>query len=89
MAEWPRYYRDSVLVFGHIHNRIKGDAFDYYLKHENMLNARGDINHYRPVTFKQLVENNKYFRENNMQKYHGNGMIPVYSTVPAIHESAS
>jgi len=65
--KWPRSYQNSVLVFGHIHNRATGDAFDYYLKLENMLNAGVDINHYCPVTFHQLVENNKYFRESNKQ----------------------
>lgn len=73
MVEWPRSRQNSVLVFGHIHNKVEGDAFDYYLKHENMLNAGVDINHYCPVTFRQLVENNKYFRESNKQGSHGNG----------------
>ena len=73
MVEWPRSHHNSVLVFGHIHNRTAGDGFNYYLKHENMLNAGVDINHYCPVTYHQLVANNEYFREINKQDSHGNG----------------
>jgi len=67
MVEWPRSHHNSVLVFGHIHNRTAGDGFNYYLKHENMLNAGADINHYCPVTYHQLVANNAYFRESNKE----------------------
>lgn len=73
MVEWPRSHYNSVLVFGHIHNRTAGDGFNYYLKHENMLNAGVDINHYCPVIYHQLVANNAYFRERNKQNSHGNG----------------
>ncbi|MDD2620940.1 MAG: hypothetical protein PHC92_09770 [Syntrophomonadaceae bacterium] len=65
MVQWPRSHHNSVLVFGHIHNGIAGEGFNYYLTHDNMLNAGVDINHYCPVTYHQLVANNEHFREIN------------------------
>lgn len=65
MAEWPRFYRGSLHVFGHIHNNREGDAFHYYLQQPNMFNAGVEINHFVPVTLQQLKMNNKVFRERN------------------------
>ena len=64
MAEWHQYHRGSYHIHGHIHNR-KDDAF-YYLRDKNALNAGVDINHYMPVTFEELIINNKFFKESNI-----------------------
>jgi len=63
MAEWPRYYRGSLHIFGHIHNNRNCDAFRYYQHTPNMLNAGVDINHFTPVGLQQLIENNHIFRQ--------------------------
>ncbi|TBL80842.1 metallophosphoesterase [Paenibacillus thalictri] len=62
MAEWPRYYKGSLHVFGHIHNNRDCDAFRYYGNNPNMLNAGVDINHFTPVGLQQLIANNEAFR---------------------------
>jgi calcineurin-like phosphoesterase family protein len=63
MAEWPRYYKGSLHIFGHIHNNRDGEAFRYYQRSPNMLNAGVDINHFIPVTLPQLIQNNEWFRQ--------------------------
>jgi calcineurin-like phosphoesterase family protein len=63
IAEWPRYHRGSLHVFGHIHNHKDSEVYQYYLKHLNMLNAGVDINHYTPVSLTQLMVNNRAFKE--------------------------
>jgi calcineurin-like phosphoesterase family protein len=63
MAEWPRYFRGSLHIFGHIHNNRDCDAFRYYQNNQNMLNAGVDINHFTPVLLQQLIDNNHTFRQ--------------------------
>lgn len=63
MAEWPRYYKGSLHIFGHIHNNRDCDAFRYYRKNFNMLNAGVDVNHFIPVDLQQLIVNNTFFRQ--------------------------
>ena len=64
IAEWPRYYRGSLHIFGHIHNTREGAAYEYYLKQPCMFNAGVDINQFMPVTLEQLIENNRRFKNN-------------------------
>lgn len=68
MLEWPRSHHDSLLIFGHIHNKTEGDAFNYYNKKSNMLNAGVDINNYIPVTFRQLTANNECIKERHSSR---------------------
>lgn len=63
IAEWNGYFRGDYLIYGHIHNN-KNAAFDTMSKYERALNAGCMINNYMPVTFEELVENNKIFRGN-------------------------
>lgn len=62
LAEWPGYYRDSLHIFGHIHNTREGEAFQYYQRNHRMLNAGVEMNHYSPVSLKELIENNAVWR---------------------------
>lgn len=66
MLEWNRSRHAQVqegstswLIHGHIHNSTTLDAY-HYIK-ENLpcaLNAGVDINHFEPVTFNELLDNN-------------------------------
>lgn len=48
----------SWLIHGHIHNGRTG-SYEYIRDHQPCaLNAGVDINHYEPVTFEELLENN-------------------------------
>ena len=49
------------LIHGHIHNRID-PLYDSLFRRPHALNAGVDINHYRPVTFEELLENNMRFK---------------------------
>jgi calcineurin-like phosphoesterase family protein len=62
-AEWPRYYKGSFHIFGHIHNNRDCEAFKYYENQSNMFNAGVDINHFTPVTLEQLMINNQIFKK--------------------------
>ena len=69
MLEWnrSRYAEDqttstSWLIHGHIHNSRTLDAYWFIREHlPSALNAGVDVNHYMPVTFEQLIENNNRF----------------------------
>lgn len=63
MAEWPGYYRGAWHIYGHIHNN-KNEAYYIMKDKEKALNAGCCINNYMPVTFEELVTNNKHFKEN-------------------------
>ena len=65
MVEWPRYYKGSLHIFGHIHNARGTHAFRFYQSSPNMFNAGVDINHFTPVTLNQLIANNAAFRRHN------------------------
>ena len=63
IAEWNAYFHDSWHIYGHIHNR-KEETFEIMRKKEHALNAGCMINNYVPVTFDELVANNKIFKDN-------------------------
>ena len=47
------------LIYGHVHNDFDDESFIQMRKRPNALNACVEINGYFPVTFDELVENNK------------------------------
>lgn len=66
MLEWKESRADGkkkpgILIFGHIHNRID-PAYRFLFESENALNAGTDINGFCPVSFEELVENNRAFK---------------------------
>lgn len=63
MMEWDGYYHGSYLVYGHIHNAIGQPFWNLIVNNNHMLNAGVDVNGYHPVTFGELVENNRIFKE--------------------------
>ena len=62
MAEWPGLFQEAWHIYGHIHNN-KTMTYELMAKLKRALNAGCMINNYVPVTFDELLENNRRFRE--------------------------
>ena len=62
MLTW-KHAKRSYMVHGHIHASTNADFWPLLRCRDNVLNAGVDINGYRPVTFDELVENNRRFKE--------------------------
>jgi calcineurin-like phosphoesterase family protein len=67
MMEWAHSFRGSYLVYGHIHNKADQPFFPLIASDPHMLNAGADLNGYAPVTFGELQENNRRFKEEAMR----------------------
>ena len=52
----------TYMVHGHIHADINSDYWPLIQRRERVLNAGVDVNDYRPVTFEEMVENNRKFK---------------------------
>ena len=61
MLSW-KHAMKSYMVHGHIHNDTKADFWPLLLVRDNVLNAGVDINGYQPVTYDELLENNRRFK---------------------------
>lgn len=64
IAEWNRKGRGSYHIYAHIHNAVD-DIYRFMSKMERALNAGCMINGYQPVTFKELIVNNRIFQSLN------------------------
>ena len=53
------------MIHGHIHNDTSADFYPLIAARENVLNAGVDINGFRPVTFEELLENNRRFKKSS------------------------
>jgi len=62
MVTW-RHQAKSFMVHGHIHNDTKMDYWPLLISRERVLNASVDINGFAPVTFEELLENNRQWKE--------------------------
>ena len=60
LAEWYKSHHGTWLIYGHIHGR-KADTYQFMKTREHALNAAACINNYTPVSFNELVRNNKIF----------------------------
>ena len=60
MLSWPED-KKSHMIYGHIHNHVTADYWPLIMKRERMLNAGVEVNGYEPVTFDELVANNRKF----------------------------
>ena len=65
MLSWKHAMR-SYMIHGHIHNDTRADFWPLIAARENVLNAGVDINSFKPVTFDELLENNRHFKENSL-----------------------
>jgi calcineurin-like phosphoesterase family protein len=52
-------------VHGHIHNNKPESYWSLLKTMDNALNASVEVNNYEPVTFKELLENNRRFKAEN------------------------
>lgn len=64
LAEWNNFYHGAYHIYGHIHNKTDG-AYQYMKQFDTALNAAACINNYTPSSFRELIENNKRFKEQN------------------------
>ncbi len=62
IAEWNGFYKGHYHIYAHIHNNTN-DVYYFMKKYDRALNAGCMINNYMPVTFNELVENNRVFKE--------------------------
>ena len=56
------YIQRGYMIHGHLHNTRK-DTYEIMKQLHRVLNAGVDINHFRPVTLQELIENNREFYE--------------------------
>lgn len=66
MLTW-KHPNKSFMIHGHIHNCTTDDFWPLIVKKDNVLNASTDINGYIPVTFDELIENNRRFKKNYIE----------------------
>ena len=59
----------SYMIYGHIHNNTFAPYWKNIWQNDRMLNACTDINGYQPVTFDELVINNRAFKADNPYKF--------------------
>lgn len=62
LGEWNGFYRESWLMYGHIHNSTEG-VFQYMKTLDRALNVGCMINNFTPCTFDEVVNNNRLFKE--------------------------
>jgi len=62
LMSWNRIAKGSYMVHGHIHNNRDAMYFTLMREMPNLLNAGVEINEYRPVSFDELVINNRIFK---------------------------
>ena len=60
MLSYPQARR-GYMVYGHIHNNVRDDYWPLIARRSRMLNAGVDVNDFEPVSFDELVENNRAF----------------------------
>lgn len=58
-----KHAKKSYMVHGHIHANTDADFWPLLRIRDNVLNAGVDVNGYMPVTFGELLENNRRFKE--------------------------
>ena len=61
LAEWNGFFRGVWHIYGHIHVKPDNLALGFMRTLDHALNAGAPINGYRPVTFDELLENNRRF----------------------------
>ena len=60
MLSYPQARR-GYMVYGHIHNNVRDDYWPLIARRSRMLNAGVDVNDFEPVSFDELVGNNRAF----------------------------
>ncbi len=68
ILEWWHKHHGVWHIYGHIHTDT-GETFEIISSFDRALNAGAAINNYMPVSFKELVDNNRAFQEK--VRHHG------------------
>lgn len=63
MMAWNGVAKGSYMIHGHIHNNMDADYSTLIRNMPTLLNAGVEINNYKPVTFNELLENNRKFKK--------------------------
>lgn len=63
MMTWPFANYDGWMIYGHIHESTDMLFWPLIQQSSRMLNAGADVNGFAPVTFEEMVENNRLHRE--------------------------
>lgn len=61
LLSW-KHAKRSYMIHGHIHHDTSADFWPLLCKREHVLNAGVDINGFQPVTFEELLENNRRWK---------------------------
>lgn len=64
ICDWNGRHRGHMHIYGHIHNRTDG-AYSFMKSIGRAYNAGCMINHYMPVSLKELIRNNEVFWSEN------------------------
>lgn len=62
LLTWKHKLR-TYMIHGHIHNYTSTDYFPLITNRDRVLNAGVDTNGFRPVTFHELIRNNRDFKD--------------------------
>ena len=62
MLSYPEARR-GYMIYGHIHNNVGDDYWPLIQRRPRMFNAGVDVNDFAPVTFDELVANNRRFNQ--------------------------
>ena len=54
-----KHQKNTFMIHGHLHTDVSEDFWPLLAQRDNILNAGVDINGFMPVTFEELVENNR------------------------------
>ena len=65
MVEWNGYFRNSIHLYGHIHNNVENNAYKIMRNIDNAYNVGVDIINYMPQRLEDVIKLNKNFMENH------------------------
>lgn len=65
LAEWNGFFRNSIHIYGHIHNNTRNDTYKIVSKIPNAYNAGVDILNFTPQTLDNVINLNKEFNKKN------------------------
>lgn len=61
ICEWNGYFKNSIHLFGHIHNNTTNDTYKIIKKIKNAYNVGADILNFSPQTLSDVIEINQNF----------------------------
>lgn len=65
MAEWDGYFRNTIHLYGHIHNNVGNRTYSIMKSIPNAYNVGADILGFAPRTLREIIELNKKFQSEN------------------------